>query len=96
MFTGQTTWITGFLQSSFELQISSKNREEILLAITKLQNILAKHQYRNIKWVMFHGLYNLAYTVKIMTGLPLPDTLTGFHSLLGDVFGSITDVKFIA
>lgn len=31
-----------------------------------------------------------------MTGLPLPDMLNGFHSLLGDVFGSITDVKFIA
>lgn len=62
----------------------------------KLQNILARHRYRSIKWITFHGLYDLAYTAKIMTGLPLPDTLTGFHSLLGDVFGSITDVKFIA
>ncbi|KAM7523284.1 hypothetical protein LguiA_013186 [Lonicera macranthoides] len=45
---------------------------------------------------MFHGLYDPTYTAKIMTGLPLPDMLNRFHSLLGDVFESITNMKFIA
>ncbi|MQM12302.1 hypothetical protein Taro_045220 [Colocasia esculenta] len=47
-------------------------------------------------WVTFHGIYDLAYLVKLQGRLPLPNTLSNFALLAGDVLGSVVDTKYIA
>ncbi|XAR58623.1 Poly(A)-specific ribonuclease [Bertholletia excelsa] len=58
-------------------------------------SILSNH--RNLKWISFHGLYDLAYLLKVMTGLQLlPPTLAQFACLLWELFGSVCDLKYMA
>ena len=45
------------------------------------------------KWVTFHGLYDLAYIVKLLTQSPLPNTLCEFLCLVKNLLGSVYDVK---
>ncbi|KAF2291498.1 hypothetical protein GH714_024888 [Hevea brasiliensis] len=39
-------------------------------------HVLSRH--RDLKWLTFHGLYDLAYMVKLVTKKPLPVSV-GFH-----------------
>ncbi|PQM35840.1 putative CCR4-associated factor 1 homolog 8 [Prunus yedoensis var. nudiflora] len=50
----------------------------------------------DLTWVCFHGLYDLAYLLKLLTQKPLPDSVVMFAKALGVVFGIIYDVKFMA
>ncbi|KAI5350799.1 hypothetical protein L3X38_003690 [Prunus dulcis] len=50
----------------------------------------------DLTWVCFHGLYDLAYLLKLLTQKPLPDSVVMFAKALGVVFGTIYDVKFMA
>lgn len=52
--------------------------------------------YGKIKWVTFHGLYDLGYLIRLVTGLALPNTLPGFLSLVHKTLGRVYDVKHIA
>ncbi|CAK7350532.1 unnamed protein product [Dovyalis caffra] len=56
--------------------------------------VLAKH--RDLFWVTFHGLYDLAYALGLITMAPLPNSVLGFTTLLGSVFGRVVDVKYMA
>lgn len=48
-------------------------------------------------WVTFHGLYDVAYLVRLLTmAAPLPDTLPEFLWLARALLGDIVDVKHIA
>ncbi|ONK76509.1 uncharacterized protein A4U43_C03F28910 [Asparagus officinalis] len=50
-----------------------------------------------LRWVTFHGLYDLAYLIKIVYKMPLPETLNGFLGLVRELFGAMVfDVKYMA
>ncbi|XP_078429240.1 putative CCR4-associated factor 1 homolog 7 [Wolffia australiana] len=44
-------------------------------------------------WVTFHGLYDVAYLLKLLTRAPLPQSLRGFACLAGHCLGRVVDVK---
>ncbi|CAN1227117.1 Probable CCR4-associated factor 1 homolog 5 [Linum grandiflorum] len=48
-------------------------------------------------WVTFHGLYDFAHILKVLTnGSPLPNKPSGFRDLLGCFFEKIVDLKVMA
>ncbi|XP_020259053.1 probable CCR4-associated factor 1 homolog 11 [Asparagus officinalis] len=50
-----------------------------------------------LKWITFHGLYDLAYLIKLVYKMPLPETLAGFLGLVRILFGPMVyDVKYMA
>lgn len=55
------------------------------------------NRHRNLKWVTFHGLYDLAYMVKLLTQQRLPMSILGFTDIIAALFGYyMFDVKYIA
>ena len=49
----------------------------------------------HIKWICFHGCYDFAYFLKLLSGQPLPEEENDFHSILQLYFGCIYDIKSI-
>jgi CCR4-NOT transcription complex subunit 7/8 len=49
----------------------------------------------DIIWVSFHGGYDFAYLLRMLTGLPLPRSEADFFKLLQKYFPHFYDVKFI-
>ncbi|XP_044494592.1 putative CCR4-associated factor 1 homolog 8 [Mangifera indica] len=62
--------------------------------VPKFLRILSRH--RNIKWVTFHGLYDLAYVLKLLLNKPMPRSLFEFVEVASMVFGCVFDIKFMA
>ncbi|XP_044496531.1 putative CCR4-associated factor 1 homolog 8 [Mangifera indica] len=62
--------------------------------VPKFLHILSR--YRNIKWVTFHGLYDLAYVMKLLLNKPMPRSLFEFAEVASMVFGCVFDIKFMA
>ncbi|KAM7478720.1 hypothetical protein LguiA_026933 [Lonicera macranthoides] len=67
----------------------------------------ALKRHANLEWVTFHGLYDFGYLTKVIAGykpLPasittevlLPDSLQRFQLMIGDLFGRIYDIKYMA
>ncbi|XP_042387572.1 putative CCR4-associated factor 1 homolog 8 [Zingiber officinale] len=51
----------------------------------------------NAKYITFHGLYDAAYLMKVLTaGRPLPDTLPEFLFEAGNILGELYDLKHVA
>ena len=48
-----------------------------------------------IHWVSFHGIYDFAYFLKIVTNLPLPETENGFFDALKLYFNNYYDIRFL-
>ncbi|CAL9191995.1 unnamed protein product [Musa hybrid cultivar] len=48
------------------------------------------------KYVTFHGLYDAAFVIKMITRAPLPNTLNDFSDLVRTIFGQIYDLKYIS
>ncbi|XP_065048809.1 probable CCR4-associated factor 1 homolog 11 [Musa acuminata AAA Group] len=48
------------------------------------------------KYVTFHGLYDVAFVIKMITRAPLPNTLNEFSDLVRTIFGQIYDLKYIS
>ncbi|XP_064992445.1 probable CCR4-associated factor 1 homolog 11 [Musa acuminata AAA Group] len=48
------------------------------------------------KYVTFHGLYDVAFVIKMITRAPLPNTLNEFSDLVRTIFGQIYDIKYIS
>lgn len=46
-------------------------------------------------WITFHGIYDLGYLVKLLTGLPLPNTFLEFSFLVEELLGYVYDIKHI-
>ncbi|CAN0928938.1 Putative CCR4-associated factor 1 homolog 8 [Linum grandiflorum] len=51
---------------------------------------------RAIRWVSFHGVYDYAYIVKAVTFCPVAASPEAFVDVLGRVFDSVVDVKYMA
>lgn len=49
----------------------------------------------NITWITFHGSYDLAYFLKIITGLNMPDTVEAFMSDLEIYFCNFYDIRHL-
>lgn len=62
--------------------------------VTKFREILSKH--KNLKWVTFHGLYDIAYLVKLFTDCPLKPNAEGFAECATKYFESVFDIKVVA
>ncbi|CAL9191963.1 unnamed protein product, partial [Musa hybrid cultivar] len=48
------------------------------------------------KYVTFHGLYDVAFVIQMITRAPLPNTLNEFSDLVRTIFGQIYDLKYIS
>ncbi|KAM7270632.1 hypothetical protein ACFE04_029846 [Oxalis oulophora] len=57
-------------------------------------NLLTRH-HQYMKWVVFHGLYDFAYLLRLMTGKPLPELPIQFAQSIGSIFGYVLDLKYI-
>ncbi|XP_010544466.1 PREDICTED: putative CCR4-associated factor 1 homolog 8 [Tarenaya hassleriana] len=47
-------------------------------------------------WITFHGSYDMAYLIKMMTRSPLPRTSEGFTDVVGKTLGRVYDMKAMA
>lgn len=68
--------------------IEYKHFGEIMIASGLICN-------NNITWVSFHGSYDFAYLLKLLTNIPLPKTKNSFIKLLKLFFPQICDVKYV-
>eukprot|EP00494_Astrolonche_serrata_P027689 UN27953 len=51
---------------------------------------------KKVKWICFHGAYDFAYILKILTGQPkLPPNEKLFFDILSIYFPNIIDIKFL-
>ncbi|KAF2291492.1 hypothetical protein GH714_024759 [Hevea brasiliensis] len=58
-------------------------------------HVLSRH--RDLKWLTFHGLYDLAYMGKLVTKKPLPVSMLDFSEIIATAFGCcVLDVKYMA
>ena len=48
-----------------------------------------------IRWISFHGDYDFAYLIKLLTGCDLPDSKKEFDDVLKIFFPHVFDVKYI-
>ena len=48
-----------------------------------------------IRWISFHGDYDFAYLIKLLTGQELPDSKQDFDRILHIFFPHVFDVKYI-
>ncbi|KAM7259183.1 hypothetical protein ACFE04_014924 [Oxalis oulophora] len=56
---------------------------------------LLSRQRLHMKWVVFHGLYDFAYLLTLMTGKPLPELPVQFAQSIGSIFGFVLDLKYV-
>ena len=49
----------------------------------------------DIHWVSFHGIYDFAYFLRVVTNLPLPETETLFFESLKVYFSNFYDIRFL-
>jgi CCR4-NOT transcription complex subunit 7/8 len=49
----------------------------------------------DITWISFHGAYDFAYLLKILTNLPLPESEIGFLEQISTYFPSFYDVRYL-
>lgn len=49
----------------------------------------------DIKWISFHGSYDFAYLIKILTNQPLPETEAGFFDILKLFFPTFYDIRHL-
>lgn len=48
-----------------------------------------------VSWVSFHGGYDFAYLLKMLSGAPLPEEEVGFFELLECFFPQLYDLKYL-
>jgi CCR4-NOT transcription complex subunit 7/8 len=49
----------------------------------------------DIKWISFHGAYDFAYLLKVITNQLLPDKESGFLELMEVYFLNFYDVRYL-
>lgn len=49
----------------------------------------------HLHWISFHGIYDFAYFLKILTGLPLPETEPQFFDILECFFPNYYDIRHL-
>lgn len=50
---------------------------------------------QKVRWISFHGDYDFAYLIKLLTGQDLPDSKQDFDRILHIFFPHVFDVKYI-
>jgi CCR4-NOT transcription complex subunit 7/8 len=48
-----------------------------------------------LNWISFHGIYDFAYLLKVLTGLPLPENETVFFDSLKMYFPHYYDIRYL-
>lgn len=48
-----------------------------------------------MKWVVFHGSYDFAYLLKLVSNIPLPESVDEFYKEMKKYFPNIYDLKYI-
>ncbi|KAL5736591.1 hypothetical protein ACOSP7_031059 [Xanthoceras sorbifolium] len=64
------------------------------LFLLNFLRIVGVHQ--DLKWVTFHGIYDLAHVLKLFTQEPLPDTAQEFADKASSYFDNVFDLKMAA
>ncbi|TXG55718.1 hypothetical protein EZV62_020974 [Acer yangbiense] len=52
--------------------------------------------HHDLKWVTFHGTYDMAHVLKLFTGNTLPNTTGGFAAKASSFFDKVVDLKLAA
>ncbi|KAA8545402.1 hypothetical protein F0562_020186 [Nyssa sinensis] len=82
-------------KNGIDLEKNLQEGVDVCVFAEHLKRIMSVHH--RLQWITFHGLYDLAYLLKMLSGKKeLPDSLPQFAKTAGDVFGSVYDVKFMA
>ena len=50
---------------------------------------------QKVRWISFHGDYDFAYLIKLLTGQDLPESKQEFDRILHIFFPHVYDVKFM-
>lgn len=50
---------------------------------------------QKVRWIAFHGDYDFAYLIKLLTGQDLPESKQDFDRILHIFFPHVYDVKFM-
>jgi len=48
-----------------------------------------------VKWISFHGGFDFAYLIRMLTGLALPEDDSSFYNILNTYFPSFYDIKYL-
>ncbi|XP_059664178.1 putative CCR4-associated factor 1 homolog 8 [Cornus florida] len=91
------TWQFNFRKSpgiSFKKNQHGGEGVDMNIFATKLKSIVRSHD--GIQWITFHGLYDMAYMVKLVTNGPLPNSSLEFSKSIANVLGRVYDLKCMA
>ena len=50
---------------------------------------------KDVKWVVFHGSYDFTYLLKLVSNIPLPESVDEFYKEMKKYFPNIYDLKYI-
>lgn len=50
----------------------------------------------NVRWISFHGDYDFAYLIRLLTGEDLPESVETFEAIRHIFFPHIFDVKYLS
>ncbi|XP_010932239.1 probable CCR4-associated factor 1 homolog 7 [Elaeis guineensis] len=74
-----------------------KNREQGIDALRFAELLMSSGVVLNdsVQWIAFHGAYDFAYLLKILTCRRLPESLEEFFELVGAFFPIVYDIKHL-
>ncbi|XP_010927524.1 probable CCR4-associated factor 1 homolog 7 [Elaeis guineensis] len=74
-----------------------KNRERGVDALRFAELLMSSGVVLNdsVQWIAFHGAYDFAYLLKILTCRRLPETMGGFLELVRIFFPVVYDIKYL-
>lgn len=81
-------------KNGVDVEKNKKDGVDSYSFVERFKDIAKNH--RDVRFITFHGLYDMAYMLKLATRAPMPDSVLEFQRKLGHVFGRVYDIKFMA